>query len=567
MNRLKYKRRDYIHSRNVGENNSNNISLQETIGAADGSHGSKASRSDVKTRSVSYPDMEASPDTPGARGLLFLKKSRHRSMINMTGRLSRSKSTRRRKRGKSSQTELSGCNNVEGSDRSRSKNRNSSSLLKGKNGSNNTSSNSNAVQLKPSPFLKSKGSSTGTIAVTDQPSLDAFSKSMATLTVIQDKNENDDDPQVSSYGDYQRILEAAHTLDNIGNTQFERKEYQDALKSYSSALKLKRTSLNFRHKKEEGSDATEQLLASVATSINNIGYLRQRSGGCTTDEIMTAYQDSLQIKKEILGEKDLGVGKTLNNIGSVYFGDHAYEDSMKAYEEALEILITNLGPKHLDVATVHSNIGDVYLAQKQLEASGLSYREALKIRWAQLSDNDPKIIRLLEKIATIEMVDTQRELIRQRLFARMNGEYWADASDEEDEIDFHKLVEAVKADVCYVEMVKRKMALEMIRDKIGLLRDMRRLEKADEKPTNDSASLTNHERDDALSTVKERIKQMKDQRQSSTSQANRVDPLAPQIVIRSSPTKLETQFDEVAGAAVFVEDLGTPAHIDQLIPR
>eukprot|EP00540_Astrosyne_radiata_P016252 CAMPEP_0116840308 /NCGR_PEP_ID=MMETSP0418-20121206/10273_1 /TAXON_ID=1158023 /ORGANISM="Astrosyne radiata, Strain 13vi08-1A" /LENGTH=37 /DNA_ID= /DNA_START= /DNA_END= /DNA_ORIENTATION= len=34
---------------------------------------------------------------------------------------------------------------------------------------------------------------------------------------------------------------------------------------------------------------------------------------------MAAYKNSLRIKKEILGKDDLSVGKTLNNIGSVYF--------------------------------------------------------------------------------------------------------------------------------------------------------------------------------------------------------------------------------------------------------
>mmetsp|Transcript_1314 Transcript_1314/g.1993 ORF Transcript_1314/g.1993 Transcript_1314/m.1993 type:complete len:558 (-) Transcript_1314:70-1743(-) len=552
MNRLRCKlsqRRDDIQSRNFDQNNK--ASLQEPIETVGGKNGSKSSRSGLKTRSVSYPDVEPSPDNPGGRKFRFVNKGGHRSMVNIDGHRSRPKSTRNIKKGASSQIELSGSNDVDNSDRGRPKHNNSSSLLEGQNGRNYTSNSNNSIQPKTSQFAKSKSSSTGAIVVADQPPPEAFSRSMAALTVIQD--ENNDDASVSSYRDYQRILEAAHNLDNVGNAQFERREYQDALKSYSMALRLKRTSLKFGHKEKESSDVTEQLLASVATSINNIGYLRQRSGGCTTDEIMTAYKDSLQIKKEILGEKDLGVGKTLNNIGSVYFGAGANEDAMKAYEEALEIIISNLGPKHLDVATVYSNIGDVQLAQKQLEESGVSYREALKIRWAQLSDHDPKIIRLLEKIAAIEMADTPRELIRQRLFARMNDEHYADASDQEDDIDFHKLAEAVKADVSYVEMVKRKMALEMIRDKIGLLRDIRRLEKIDEKPTKDSASLTNNERNDALNSVKERTKQMKEQRQSLTSQ----DSLAPPNAIRHTPTKLETRFNDVAGAAVFMEDLGT----------
>lgn len=567
MKRLKCKlsqRRDGSQNRNPTQHN--DALVEEPIDTTNGSHGRKFSQPKAKTESVNGINTKKKSENSRGRNFSFLKNRDYKSMINNSaGHIAKTKGGLRGEKSASTRIEVSASDKAYDNDHSRSKNNNSSSL--GEQNINNVTSPSNKVMKRKTNLLvENKSKSTSTISVANQSPPVTFSRSISALASTSDENTND--TLISSHDDYQRILKAAHSLDNVGNSQFERKEYQDALKSYSTALRLKRTSLNFRLKTP---DATEQLLASVATSINNIGYLRQCTGGCTLDEIMMAYQDSLQIKKEILGVKDLSVGKTLNNIGSVYFGEHAYEDAMKAYEEALEIIVSNLGPKHLDVATVHSNIGDVHLATKKLEQSRKSYREALKIRWAHLSDNDPKISRLLEKIATIEMADTPRELIRQRLFARMDGEYYANASDDEEEIDLKKLGEAVKNDVSYVEMVKRKLALEMIRDKIVLLRDMRRIEESDEMPSRDSdaTSLTRDERNSALSSVKERIKQMKEQRQSTSASARDLaNTLAPPTVIRSIPRKLESQYDDVEGAAVFKEDWISPtAQRDEIMSR
>jgi len=566
MKRLKCKlsqRRDGSQNRNPIQDNGTLV--EEPIDTTNGSHGRKFSQPKAKTESGNGINTKQTSENSRGRNFSFLKNRDYKSMINNSAEhVAKPKGALPGKKSASTRIEVSANDKAYDSDHSRSKNNNSSSLGE-QNINNGTSPSYKVMKRKTNLLVDNQSNSTSAISVAKQSPPVAFSRSMSALASTSDENTND--TLVSSHDDYQRILKAAHSLDNAGNSQFERKEYQDALTSYSTALRLKRTSLNFRLKTP---DATEQLLASVATSINNIGYLRQCTGGCTSDEIMMAYQDSLQIKKEILGVKDLSVGKTLNNIGSVYFGEHAYEDAMKAYEQALEIIISNLGPKHLDVATVHSNIGDVHLATKKLEESRKSYRESLKIRWAHLSDNDPKISRLLEKIATIEMADTQRELIRQRLFARMNGEYYANASDDEEEIDLKKLAEAVKSDVSYVEMVKRKLALEMIRDKIVLLRDMRRIEESDEMPSKDSdaTSLTRDERNSALSSVKERIKQMKEQRQSTSASARDLaNPLAPPIVIRSIPRK-ESQYDDVAGAAVFKEDWISPtAQSDEITHR
>jgi len=307
---------------------------------------------------------------------------------------------------------------------------------------------------------------------------------------------------------------AAAALDNEGNSLLEKGEYTRAMESYERALKLKRLSLQTCR-----TSASEDLLASVATSINNIGFLRQRSGASPT-ESMAAYQDSLRIKREILGDKSLSVGKTLNNIGSVHYSSKQFTQALRSYVQAKSIMEHNLGKHHLDVATVYSNIGDVYMAQGKRREAHQQYKQALEIRWIHLDEHNPKIRRLLEKIAVIEM--NQEALT----------EYKDEDEHEDDRIfeeeipvlrELHKLHTEVEADIKEITDLRRKMALDMVKDKLRILKGMRSIEQGgflDEEststPEEETAKtpppLSPMEREDALLSVKERLSKLREQR-------------------------------------------------------
>jgi len=293
------------------------------------------------------------------------------------------------------------------------------------------------------------------------------------------KRKEGDDSMSSSSEEYLQILGAAQELDSMGNVLFKRRYFKEALSYYSKALRVKRKALErgLQLNATNKDDLTNGLLASVATSMNNIGYLLQRSG-VPLCEVVAAYQDSLQIKQKILGYKHLSVGKTLNNIGSVHFKNHKHRDALEAYEQARKIMVDNLEANHLDVATVYSNIGDVYLSTQNLELALQNYRESLKIRWLHLGHNHSKVVRLLKKIATIEMTNSHQNLEGQKNFDHMK-DY---SNDYRDHVkDLQELSEDIKSDFTYVEKMGRKMSLDMIRDRIKLIRGMRRIENGEDE--------------------------------------------------------------------------------------
>ena len=307
------------------------------------------------------------------------------------------------------------------------------------------------------------------------------------------------------------IIAAAAALDNEGNLLLEMGDYNSARKSYERALELKRQSLYGRNNNCDN----EELLASVATSINNIGYLRQRSGA-PPKESMAAYQDSLRIKREILGRKSLSVGKTLNNIGSVYYSLKQFPQALQSYQQAKDIMEHNLGSQHLDIATVFSNIGDVYMAQARRQEAHDQYKEALTIRWMHLDEHSPKVMRLLEKIALIEM---NQEIL----------ESYDEESDDEErvfteeipvEAELHALHTEVEEDIKQVTDLRRKMALDMVKDKLRILKGMRHIdndsllenESDEEEQVKTPLHLSPTQREDALSSVKERLARLRENR-------------------------------------------------------
>lgn len=302
----------------------------------------------------------------------------------------------------------------------------------------------------------------------------------------------------------ERNARAAAALDEKANELFEKGYFDKAMACYTKALKLKRRT--FAHLLEEtddiegalelrdegGNPADPEALVSMATSINNIGYLRQRSGDATPEETMAAYKKSLRIKRRILGNDSLSVGKTLNNIGSVHYLKRDFEKALSAYHEALDIMKANLGDKHPDVATVMSNIGDVYLAQADKKTSVKYYRLALNIRWEAFGEHSPRTVRLLEKISNLEIGDMTMRMggqfagIDDQASEAMSGSAFQSISGA-----LGLLQEQVKIDMQRLDQMERDAALENLKDKIILIRGMREIWNGSsvELLDNDSASV------------------------------------------------------------------------------
>jgi tetratricopeptide (TPR) repeat protein len=210
---------------------------------------------------------------------------------------------------------------------------------------------------------------------------------------------------------------------------------------------------------------------------------------------LEAYECSLFIKKEILGPEHISVAKTLSNIGSVYYLQQNFHEAAAFYEQARDILTHNLGSEHLDVCTVTSNLGDVHCSMKQWPRAVKEYRAALELRWKLLGPADPKVVRLMEQIAELEM-----EIDRNRFksLSKEDGrkEKRNSAGDRSKRYyrpvltDLRKLQRELREDLESFDHLEKTWPVEMIKDKANLFRELRELkEDTDCYGPNDESQL------------------------------------------------------------------------------
>jgi len=280
-------------------------------------------------------------------------------------------------------------------------------------------------------------------------------------------------PSNNQHNNNKRV--SSSLLDKSGNDLFEQGNIDQAVCKYEEALKVKRQALLGQYnalRNQKGGMSEEQrakVLASVATSINNLTYLRQVKGQASAEETLASYETALEIKRDILGPDHLSVGKTLNNIGSVHYMQRNYHAAAESYEQARDILKLNLGENHLDICTVTSNLGDVHYCLQQWNRAVLEYRAALQLRWKLLGPSDPKVVRLMEQIAELEMK------IIQIHGADDDGSDYMSESEAYFDGGFETLQAEIDQEIRHLDSLQKQAPLDMVKEKTRVFRELREL--------------------------------------------------------------------------------------------
>ena len=262
----------------------------------------------------------------------------------------------------------------------------------------------------------------------------------------------------------------SRTLDRSGNDLFEQGDLDQAFTKYEEALQLKRLALLHLYKtKRDAEEDRARALASIATSINNVAFLRHSRGQASSDVTLELYGMALRIKQEVLGPDHLSVGKTLNNIGSVYFFQRDFHQAALTYEQAREILQLRLGHDHLDVCTVTANLGDVRCSMKQWDRAVQEYRDALDLRWKLLGPADTKVVRLMEQIAELEMFINQANAPVDASATRRERFYGPIIKD------VRKLQKELQRDIDNLSILESQMPMQMSKEKEIVCRELREI--------------------------------------------------------------------------------------------
>jgi tetratricopeptide (TPR) repeat protein len=91
--------------------------------------------------------------------------------------------------------------------------------------------------------------------------------------------------------------------------------------------------------------------------LDNLAQLYQEQG--CYNEAESLYQESLQIRRNILGEQDLDVAISFNNLALLYYDQGRYTEAVVLLEQALKVSEEVLGSKHSYTLTIHNHLDKV----------------------------------------------------------------------------------------------------------------------------------------------------------------------------------------------------------------
>jgi tetratricopeptide (TPR) repeat protein len=189
------------------------------------------------------------------------------------------------------------------------------------------------------------------------------------------------------YINYQNDLENKVYLQNkIGCLYIINGNYAQALSLFEQALQIRQEVLGEKH-------------PDTAESLNNIAGVYDSQGHYA--KALPLYEQALQIQKEVLGEKHTDTAISLNNIAILYYNQSNYAQALPLFEEVLQIHKEILGEKHSDTAISLNNIAGVYDSQGHYAKALPLYEQALQIQKEILGEKHPDTANSLNNIAML----------------------------------------------------------------------------------------------------------------------------------------------------------------------
>jgi tetratricopeptide (TPR) repeat protein len=169
--------------------------------------------------------------------------------------------------------------------------------------------------------------------------------------------------------------DTATTYNYIGAAHRKKYEYEKALKYYKKALRI-RWDVDKKLSEEFNKELIKKS-SDTATTYDHIGLVRD--GQIEYNNALRHYKKALRIRKEVLGEQHPDTANTYNNLGKTLCHQCKYEEALESHKRALKIQERVLG-NHPDTAKTYNDIGMIYTKQRKHDKALNCYEKALSIR-------------------------------------------------------------------------------------------------------------------------------------------------------------------------------------------
>jgi CHAT domain-containing protein/Tfp pilus assembly protein PilF len=179
----------------------------------------------------------------------------------------------------------------------------------------------------------------------------------------------------------------AQTLNRLGILQFEVSEYAAARASLEEALAIRRSALPKNHPE-------------IALSLNNLGKLETELGEHAAAK--AGFEEALAIRRNVLPKDHPLIASTLHNLGVVEFRMRDFAAARACHEEALAIERKVLPKNAPAIAQSLNGLGQVEHALREYATAKASHAEAVAIERTALPRYHPDIARSLSSLGHLQ---------------------------------------------------------------------------------------------------------------------------------------------------------------------
>jgi CHAT domain-containing protein/Tfp pilus assembly protein PilF len=206
--------------------------------------------------------------------------------------------------------------------------------------------------------------------------------------------------------------ELVPTLNWVAERQEERDDFEAAQRLRAEALdilsqllppddwRITDARLALAHVKHLATLPAELRSQLRVASAKNGDATRLYGEGKYVDAIQAA-QESLEIRKTVLGPSNRAYATSLNNLAVLYQTVGDYRRAETLFQEVLKSFGTILGKSHPDYATSLNRLGLVYRSLENSEQAFSLCREALEIRKSSLGESHPDYAASLHALAQL----------------------------------------------------------------------------------------------------------------------------------------------------------------------
>lgn len=178
----------------------------------------------------------------------------------------------------------------------------------------------------------------------------------------------------------------AGLLNSLGVICYKQAQYQTALEYWQESLNIKREIFGEKH----------TYVANAYNSIAAVHYSQTQY-----QKALEYWHKSLSIFSELYGEKHTTVADSYNNIAIVYKRQSQYKKALEFYQKALSTFLEVYGEKHTSVAGIYNNIANVYKEQLKYKEALEFYQKALNIKTELFGKRHTRVAQTYTNIAVV----------------------------------------------------------------------------------------------------------------------------------------------------------------------